>query len=365
MPDTVPWLALHGSAWERGHQQALFQPGLAPQVRQAVHERLAGLEQARARPATQAWLRAQCALLQKQDPAGFDESLGIAEGFGIDHTELLTYLHGNIVADMAALAPPPEADGCSAWAQPLGGAGEGAQVVKNRDYRGEHGRLQHVFLHRDPAWGERSMLCLGSLGSPGAFSSGMNSDGLAVVDTQISTHDHGVGWLRYFLMTALLRECTDVPAALAFIESVPHAGGGSLVLGDRRGRVASVELGHRQRPAVARADHWVAHTNHFLDPAHIPGFLSSGDDLADSSTGRLLAIERALNQQARPLSTEQVQTLMATHGGSGAVCRHAAPGRSGTLSCVIYDTRRLELTVSHGPPCEGRWARFGLAGPLG
>ena len=106
--------------------------------------------------------------------------------------------------------------------------------MKNRDYRGEHGALQQVFRHRDPERGARVLLCVGSLGSPGAFSSGINSDGLAVADTQIGTRDHGIGWLRYFLMTALLRECGCVADALAFIAAVPHAGGGSLVLGDAR-----------------------------------------------------------------------------------------------------------------------------------
>ena len=364
MTDSVPWMRLQGSALARGQQQAARQPGLAPQVRQAVNDRLASLAPALARPATQAWLRAQSELLQNQDPQGFDESAGIAEGFDIAHDALLTYLHGNVVVDMAAPPPQPEADGCTAWAQALGQPGEGARVVKNRDYRGEHGRLQHVFLHHDPAWGGRRLLCLGSLGSPGAFSSGMNSDGLVVVDTQISTRDHGRGWLRYFLMTALLRECADVPAALAFIESVSHAGGGSLVLGDHQGRIASVELGHRQRPAIVRGQGWVAHTNHCLDAAHIPGYLSNGDDLAESSTGRLALIEGALAAQPGALSTEQAQALMSRHEGASGVCRHPEPGRAGTLSCVIYNTQRRELTVSHGPPCEGRWSRFGLDGPL-
>lgn len=363
MTDSVPWMRLQGTAFARGQQQAARQPGLAPQVRQAVNDRLASLAHALARPATQAWLRAQAELLQTQDPQGFEESTGIAEGFGIAHDALLTYLHGNIVADFAV--PQPEADGCTAWAQALGQPGDGARVVKNRDYRGEHGRLQHVFLHNDPAWGGRRLLCLGSLGSPGAFSSGMNSDGLVVVDTQISTRDHGRGWLRYFLMTALLRECADVPAALAFIESVPHAGGGSLVLGDHQGRIASVELGHRQLPAIVRGKGWVAHTNHYLDSAHVPSFISIGDDLADSSTGRLALIEGALAAQPCALSTEQTQALMSRHEGMHGVCRHPVAGRAGTLSCVIYDTYRRELTVSHGPPCEGLWSRFGLDGPLG
>lgn len=358
-------MALSGSALERGRQQALQRPDLVLQVRNAVHDRLRNIEVALARPQAQALLHEQGEFLRLHDPEGFDESLGISQGYGIVHDDLLAYLHGNVVSDLAAEARRAEADGCTAWAKAHDGACVGARVVKNRDYRGEHGRLQYVFLHRDPAWGGRSMLCLGSLGSPGAFSSGMNSDGLVLVDTQISTRDHGVGWLRYFLMTALLRGCSDVPQALAMVQTVPHAGGGSLVLGDREGQVASVELGHRQAPAVVRSNRSVAHTNHFLDSAHAPWFLKTSDDLNDSSHGRLACIEAALAVSVEQLTLAKTQALMASHGSPGSVCRHADGRSSGTLSCAIYDTADLSLTVSHGPPCEGKWAAFGLDGPLG
>lgn len=366
MNDTVPSMSLHGTALTRGRQQALQRPDLVPQVRQAVQDRLRTLARPLARPDMQDLLQAQKAFLLSNDPQGFDESLGIAQGYGLEHDDLLAYLHGNIVADLDDMPPPPTAqtDGCTAWARALGDSGEaaGARVVKNRDYRGEHGRLQHVFLHHDPAWGARSLLCLGSLGSPGAFSSGMNTDGLAVVDTQISTRDHGPGWLRYFLMTALLRECRDVPEALELIQAVRHAGGGSLVLGDRQGRVAAVELGHHHPPAVTRSDRWVAHTNHYLDAAHSPGFLRRADDLDHSSPGRLKHVESALGAQAQALTLAQAQALMALHDQQGgSVCRHAHGGQAGTLSCAVYDTARLQLQVSHGPPCEGRWSTFGVA----
>ncbi|MDW8443160.1 MAG: hypothetical protein RML45_01695 [Acetobacteraceae bacterium] len=38
----------------------------------------------------------------------------------------------------------------------------------------------------------------------------MNSDGLAVADTQIPTADHGPGMLRYLLMNRLLATCSRV-----------------------------------------------------------------------------------------------------------------------------------------------------------
>ena len=56
---------------------------------------------------------------------------------------------------------------------------------------------------------------LGMLLAIGALAGGINTDGLAVVDTQVATTSHGVGWLRSFLTTHLLRECTTVAEAVA------------------------------------------------------------------------------------------------------------------------------------------------------
>ena len=363
MTDTVSCLVLSGSALDRGEQQALLAPDAVDRVQSAVRGRLATLERGLQRSDVQALLERQMAFVRQHDPDGYDELLGIARGFGLTHIEMIAYLHGNVIADMAQRPIGlKEADGCTAWAQSRGKDGQGALVVKNRDYRGEHGALQRVFVHRDPAWGDRSLLCLGSLGSPGAFSSGMNSDGLVVVDTQIPTSDHGPGWLRYFLMTALLRSCASVEQALEMVMAVPHAGGGSLVIGDRAGQVAAIELGHRRAPAVFCGSTWVARTNHCVHPEHQAHYLEPRDDLSDSSVLRLAAIKQRLQSAQHPLTEPEAQALMSGHASPGGVCRHAKGASSGTLACVLYDSANLTLTVSQGPPCEGRWAHLDMAG---
>lgn len=357
MSDSHELVELRGSARERGQQQAARRPALVLRVRAAVHGRLEGLAAALARPDAASFLHAQKAFLLAHDRAGFDESLGIAEGYGIAHDDLIAYLHGNVLSDMAAAASPAP-DGCTAWAHAH--PGRGACLVKNRDYRGEHGALQHVFRHSDPAWGARVLLCVGSLGSPGAFSSGINSDGLAVADTQIGTRDHGIGWLRYFLMTALLRECSNVADALAFVEAVPHAGGGTLVLADASGAVAAAELGHRQPPHIERAEGWVARTNHPLAPGLAADALAPADDLGDSSTARLERVGTVLAGVGGHMNLAEAMALMAGHDEPGIICRHARGGSSRTLSCAMYDTDARSLRISHGNPCEAEWSQYEL-----
>jgi len=376
MTSTVPTepLRLRGDAFERGVQQARLCPQQVGAVRAAVDGRLAGLGLALHAREAQDFLAAQWRFCALHDLAGLAETQGIAAGFGLAPETLFAYLHANVLADMAAVAAP-EHDGCTAWAATRT-CGNGAWVVKNRDYGGEHGALQRVFLHADPAWGARSMACVGSLGSPGAFSSGINSDGLAVVDTQVDTGDHGVGWLRYFLMTHLLRSCDGVASALEQIRVLPHAGGGCLVLGDASGAVAAVELGHRVQLRDAPNLPWTVRTNHFTDDALSPcGLSRKGNAAVQDSMDRHARVSMALRRKHEHLELTDIQALMSTHDSAelAGCCRHgqgsgtlepdsgdARQGGSRTLSCVIYQTRIPTLLMSHGAPCCGPWHTYVL-----
>ncbi|HEV7267655.1 MAG TPA: C45 family peptidase [Falsiroseomonas sp.] len=239
-------VVLRGNARERGLGQARACPEAAPAVRDAIRSRLAAARR------DVPFLEAQRAITARLAPEALLEICGIATGFGFGDDEVFDFLHIGCLNDLAAT--PKDEDGCTAFAR------DGV-VAKNRDFCPEHVGLQRIFLYDDPARGGRRVLCLGSLGAPGAWSSGMNSDGLALADTQIATSDHGPGMLRYFLMNALLARCATVAEALALIRSLPHAGGGSLVLADRGGAAAAVELRHRRVDIEQGA--CVAHTNHY------------------------------------------------------------------------------------------------------
>jgi hypothetical protein len=241
--------------------------------------------------------------------------------------------------------------------------GCGSMVGKNRDFRGEHLALQRVFRHSDPSWGARRVLCVGSLGSPGAYSSGINSDGLAVVDTNVATSDHGVGWLRYFVMSRLLASCARVTEAVQTLRALKHAGGGTLLIGDASGSVAAVELGHREVEVEQPAAAWVARTNHFLSRRLAAmTLLDATEPLAQTSSERLEVIRAAL--ASRPAwDLDTAAAAMASHGAGTreALCRHGQDGDARTISCSVFFCRPAPLHFSPGPPCEAPWLRFTLA----
>jgi isopenicillin-N N-acyltransferase like protein len=334
---TPELLVLEGDAFARGRAQASQYPGMAEAVCDAIRLRLGAA--ATNMPRAEKFLAAQQDATERLAPEALAEIAGIAEGFGLTPQEIFTFLHLGCIADLAAL--PEDTDGCSAFAR-------AGVVAKNRDFRPEHKALQRAFAHRDPAWGRRSVLCLGSLGAPGAWSSGINSDGLALADTQISTALHGPGLLRYFLMTQLLATCATVKEAVALIRAVPHAGGGSLVLADATGACAAVELRHghvdiEPGACVARTNHYTAAPDRLAPVAH--------------SMGRLATLTAALAGPATDPAT-----ILALHGPT-ALCRHA-PDPSPTLAGAVYDGPRRRARIAFGPPCSTPWQGYAL-GPQG
>jgi hypothetical protein len=350
-------MKLTGDPLSRGRGQSTAEPQLGPAVFRAVMGRIepagSGLSQA------SDYLASQWAFTGEHAPGQLAQVRGIAEGYGIKAQDLFAYLHLGLIED-ADDGPPAEEDGCSAVACRTAGAGP--VLAKNRDYRGEHRALQRVFLESDPAWGERRILSVGSLGSPGAFSSGMNSDGLALADTRIGWRRPGVGWLRYLLMNEILIRAGTVADALIFIESLPHAGGGSLVLMDAAGHAATVELGNGKIHSRTAGQAGIGHTNHYLGPnLRVEQTCSPNDPDASNSRGRLAYINNWIedNKSEQPV-LEDVATLMASHDERDrpALCRHGGAYGSETISTTVFACASRKLYFCLGNPCLGDWRLY-------
>ena len=351
-------LDLRGSAYDRGRQQAKLRPDRSADVTASVARRLRELGPSLALPKVVKWLDTQHAFLRDNDPDGYVEVQGIAEGFGIAADSLFACYYGNVIADLAEM---PERAGASiAWAAPRGEIGP--VVVKSRDLRGMHRSLQCVFRHEDPEWAGRRILCVGSFGAPGAFSCGINTNGLAVADTQVGTVDQSEGWMRSFLMTRLLRECTTVSEAVGLVFRTPHTGAGTLLLGDPTGAVAAIELAHRTVAAEDPGDTgYVARSNHFVSERLRGRDRVSSDDIGThASRARIATLDHALRELPLPFTFDAIKTLLARHGDSASapLCRHEEARDTRTQACAIFDCTTPALYFSFDSPCLGRWERI-------
>lgn len=343
-------VSAHGTPYERGRAQQ--GAALATTVHQAT---VARVERARADglidAEAQTYLTAQRQFHETHDPEGLAELTGVADAFGLPETDLFAHLHLGTLRDMKCGAVL--LDGCSAWAVP--GGPEGPLLVKNRDFSGLHLGIQCVMRHAGSDIATGQVLSLGSLGSLAAWSSGINAAGLAVADTQVAVNRHRVGWLRYFLLPRLLARAQTVADALALIRSLPHAGGGTLVLADRDGATAAVELS-ATGPVIATGGlQW--RTNHYTAPTTQGETLGpDGDRIAGNSHRRFDYLGQVLPE--RSWTKSAAKTLMSAHPGpkTAPLCQHA-DGADGaeTISSVIYSCTVNGMEISEGTPCLGRW----------
>ncbi len=342
-----------GGAYARGIAQADYAD--RGKVVDVIKQRLDKNEAVFANPVARDYLDRQWKFSQENCLNELTEMIGVADGFGIDPRHLFNFLHMGIAENLNAKAVGQ--DGCSTWATAdLPG---GPAVGKNRDFTGDNPGLQAVFAHQDPDWtDDRKVLCVGTFGAPGAYSSGINTDGLVVVDTHVSSSDCGVGWLRYFLMTRLLAHHKDVASALKFIKSVTHAGGGSLTLADPSGRIAAVDLGHTGVSIVERTTGWVARTNHF-EAGSVPNFDKEAPTKGCTS-GRYNTLVSALSRPDKSL--DSLTNLMSSHTSktTEGLCRHGEGDGSLTLSCAIFLCETRKLYFTDGTPCNTIWQEFSV-----
>jgi isopenicillin-N N-acyltransferase like protein len=352
-------LRLTGTPFERGLAQTVEGAQTCGEVRRVTNDRLAAADKAGLLGyGAERFLKAQRAFAEAECGPEFDELAGIAEAFDMPLDRLFAALHLGILRDLA-LAPGDFADGCSAWAVSTGP--DGPLAVKNRDFSGAHAGIQRVFRHEGADLKHGPFLCLGSLGSPGAYSSGMNAAGLAVVDTQVGIRTHRRGWLRYFLMTRVLSQAATVAEALDLIGTARHAGGGTLVLADAGGAAAAIELG-ADAVSVEVAP-LVCRTNHFTSTALAPETLTDPhSEIEDTSQSRRGFLDRTL--PGRRWGMADAAGLMATHRGddpqSAPLCQHPDAGGTRTISSVVYCCASRLMYVCLDNPCSGAWQRLGL-----
>lgn len=347
--DVVPPV-LAGDPRSRG--RALARLGEAHAA--AVRERAASAMALVAAVHAEDWLarqwQAQVALLP--EIAAFVE--GLAEGHGLPAPAVFAGHVRYAIEDRAA----DDAE-CSTFAIARDGA---VRLAKNRDNPAAMKPMQALVRQEDPAWRGDAAFSVGSLGSIPSASSGINAAGFCMADTAVRTRDLGIGALRYYVMEALLARCTSVAEGLALLRGMKHVGGGNLLLADRSGAIAAVEIGHSALAVTeGSAPGWLASTNHHLDPRLAPRLKEPpGSPPRANSESRLRRLRRAL-EGGGVGSIEACAALLAQHEdatGEAALCRHG--DETSTHSGVVYDPVAGTLHLSRGNPCEPDWVRAGF-----
>jgi isopenicillin-N N-acyltransferase-like protein len=294
-------------------------------------------------------------LLHLHSPQTLDMLRGLSDGFSVSPKDLLGIrLRGYMEDRAAAFSNVEEQDAeCTAWALSNPEAHqEKTLIAKNRDTLISNRDLQAVF-RCTPEKGY-AYFSLNSIGSCNAPSCGMNVEGLAIVDTRVTSTDVGPGIPRFTLMMHILEQFKSVKEVIDFLMSVPRMGGGNLVFADAKGEIAKAEVGFQNLEVLHKDIGYVACTNHFEAPSTQTTYRRKGEERERDSRWRLATVNRELSRMEGTVDSHAAIRLMSLHGDRYSICRHGSPGQAtgtATISSVLFIPERHGFYCCQGFPC--------------
>lgn len=300
-------------------------------------------------------------ITQQYDAAGYEEFMGIARGAGLTPAELfvtngLTDLR-DILAFSSEVTPSPAAsapggEGCSSFIIAPDRAANGKLLLgQNWDLIADN--LPFVVLVRRKPNDGPSTLSLTLTGCLTLI--GMNSEGLAVGNTNLRTHDARIG-LQYLSILHKAINSRSLDDAAHAVETAPRSAAHYYYLADASGRAIGLEC-TATRCHRFNADKGIfVHCNHALHESTAE--LECRNAIDSSTCARQPRLATLLESNGAPIDVRHLRASLSDHaGGADAICRHATtPTEVGTNAAVIMSPQTGELHACKAQPCIGKWA---------
>jgi predicted choloylglycine hydrolase len=280
-----------------------------------------------------------------------EEVQGFADGLGASPEQIIYY------------AWSYQADGrCSQMAALPAGTADGHLLI-GRSYEWNHnesdrrivttripGRAAHIgfseiLFGRDDGINEHGLCVTMSAGAP------------------MAPAEPG-GCMFWAVIRTMLDRCHHVDEAIELVRAIPISFNLNLMLADRSGEAAVVEIASSHR-AVRRIgptspEPILIATNHFIQPEMIPYDLGR----MWNSVTRYQAIQRRLEADAGQISPNTLRGILTDRVPEG-VCGHHYSEWFGTLWSEIFDVTAGTVEVCFGAPTHNPWHTFGLNTPAG
>jgi len=191
---------------------------------------------------------------------------------------------------------------------------------------------------------------------------GMNEKGIAVTINSVFATDTQIGVPRILYSRDILK-AQSIEEALQKCLPQNRAGGYHYLLGDRLGRLYSVESSASHHHILPGEPGWLVHTNHYLSAEM--SLLETKHDLRNSQL-RLQRAKQLLEPQQGSLNIEFLQTLLRDHvNDPDAICGHEDPSLPPqqsfiTIVSLIMDLTESVIWASPGPPCQSTYHAYSL-----
>lgn len=194
---------------------------------------------------------------------------------------------------------------------------------------------------------------------------GMNEHGLVVTMSagapMVPVKEDGIRF--WAVIRTLLDRCESVDHALEVLAKIPISFNLNLLLADKSGQAALVEIAcsHRavRRIGPGSETAVLLSTNHFNHPDMMP----YDQGRMWQSVARYQALDRALCS-GQPIGKEDIRSVLSNPLPDGVCCHYYQDGL-GTLWSAIYDVTAGEVEIALGTPRCNPWRKFGLYDPPG
>ncbi|MFZ6030241.1 MAG: C45 family autoproteolytic acyltransferase/hydrolase [Chloroflexota bacterium] len=195
---------------------------------------------------------------------------------------------------------------------------------------------------------------------------GINEHGLCVTMSSgapMAPTEPG-GCTFWAVIRTVLERCQNVDEAIELIQSIPISFNLNLMLADRSGQAALMEIAssHRgiRRIGPATPEKTLFATNHFSLPEMMPYDLGR----MWVSVVRAQAIQRRLEAANGQIAPDTLRSLLSDRIPAG-LCAHHYSEWFGTLWSQIFDVTAGTVDVCFGAPTHNAWHTFDLHGPTG
>jgi predicted choloylglycine hydrolase len=276
----------------------------------------------------------------EEEMAGFAKALGAPPERSVYYA--VTYQGGGHCSHFAVL-PSISADGRLRVGRSYEFSHEQSDlrlVTMRIDGRPAHVGFSEVLFGRDDGLNEHGLCATISAGAP-------------MAPTQPG------GCMFWAVVRTVLDRCANVEDAVELVQTIPVSFNFNLILADRTGRAALMEIACSHR-AVKRIDSetpesFLLSTNHSNLPEMKPHDLGR----MWNSLVRYKTIRKRLEDAAPRVSFETIKGILSEVYPNGTCCHHYSD-YLGTLWAGVFDLQDRKLDVCFGAPTHNQWHSFQL-----
>jgi len=285
------------------------------------------------------------------DAVGYDEFLGIARGAKLQPEKLFVTQGLTDLRDVMAFSDDVQSEGCSSFIIDSTQTAQ-KQLLLGQNWDLQSNNMPYVrLIHRKPtteypeSWSLTLTGCLTLIG--------MNSEGIAVGNTNLKTKDARIG-LQYLSVLHRVMRSRSFEEAVESISAAPRSAAHYYYVADRHGQAMGLECSATKAIPLPVENGMLVHCNHALHSKIAELEVS----LAGSSTCfRQTRLAELIQNAAPAVNVQNLKEILSDHaGGADAICRHAENGEDvATNACVIMSPQTGEFHACRGQGHLGQW----------